>query len=402
MADYDYANDPNYDPDTGKYYNEETGLWEDPVNPDHYPPPDGAVLDADGRLLANEPVITEFELEDYNTFVSAWNAPWMAQVVDGESTSKYVWPDIEGCVMLQRVDVYELENPRCQQAAVEKEESRRVRVTPGWDPVFSFSVLNMETQFTRKMEIWSTGPPRRHKYIVNGKTNSRDTSTWVYRNTVNGYIGADRIPGTIDLSVDFQDSPDRYYISQGLTPDLGLRRLYRFAGYPMTQYFILESTVISDALESEGGSGLTVRIEKGPFCYMRKGWKLSGSFFAFDRELYGSNKYTVYCREDPFHRINIAIGPISHEEEWTKQHEFYAFDIALGGTCVLTLQHCVRSIYNAAANVSRHRLTTEDPRLPWEFRMYIYAFPADLEDCSLSDEPVRNGKKIGDDVAAPK
>jgi hypothetical protein len=404
MADaaYDYANDPNYDEATGQYYNEETGLWEDPVDPNMYAPPDGAILDEDGRLLANEPVNTEFELEDYNTFVSAFNSPWMAALGDADASSKYVWPEIDFCVNLQRIDVFELENPRCQQACNDKEESRRVRVTPNWSPVFSFMLLNMPTQFTRLLEIWSTGPPRRHKYVVNGKKNSRDTSTWVYRSTVNGYIGADRIPGALDLYVDFQDSPDRYYISLSPTADLGLRRLYRFAGYPVTQYFILEKVVISDALESEGGSGLTVRIEKGPFCYMRKGWKIAGSFFAFDKELYGSNKYTVYSREDPFHRINVAIGPISHENEWTKQHEFYAFDIPLAGTCTLTLQHCVRSIYNAAANVSRHRLTVEDPRLPWEFRMYIYAFPADLEDCSLSDEPVRDGKKIGDDPTAPK
>lgn len=210
------------------------------------------------------------------------------------------------------------------------------------------------------------------------------------------------LSGTCDLYVDFQDSPDRYYISKMPQPDLGLRRLTRFAGYPATQYFILEKVVVSDALESEGGSGLTVRIERGPFLFMEKGWKLVGSFFAFEKEMYGSNQYSVYTRDDPFPRVNVAIGPISHEDEWTLQHQFYAFDIALAGTCVLTLQHCVRSIYNASANVSRHRLTMEDPRMPWEFRMHIYAFPADLEDCSLTDEPVENGQKIQENAAAPK
>jgi hypothetical protein len=48
--------------------------------------------------------------------------------------------------------------------------------------------------------------------------------------------------------------------------------------------------VVNDALESEGGSGLTVQIEKGPMCFMKKGWKIVGSFFAFDNELYGSNQ----------------------------------------------------------------------------------------------------------------
>ena len=106
--EYDPYADPYYNPETGQYYNEETGLWEDPVDPNAYPPPDGAVLDKDGRLLAGDPVINEWEIEDYNTFVSSWNKPWMASVADGAQASKYVWPEIEGCVTLKRVDVYEL------------------------------------------------------------------------------------------------------------------------------------------------------------------------------------------------------------------------------------------------------------------------------------------------------
>lgn len=399
--EYDLYSDPNYDPENNKYWNDKKGVWEDYIAPGEYAAPKGANLDREGRLLLGEPVDDNTLVEDYNVFVSDWTPAWMAAVADGAVASRYVWPEIEGCVMLKRVDCYELDFPRCQQSSTDLEESRRVRTTPGWNPVMSFFVLNLETPFTRPLRIESTGPPRRHKYIVHGKKNSRDTSKWVYRETIHAYIGADRIPGTCDYSVDFQDSPDRYYFSNQPVPDLGLRRLYRFAGYPVTQYFILEKTVIHDALESEGGSGLTVQIERGPFCFMKKGWKITSSFFAFDKELYGSNQYSVYTRNDPFPRMNVAIGPIAHMEEWTLQHQFYAFDIALAGTCTLNLQHCIRSIYNAAANVSRHRLTTEDPRLPWEFRMYIYAFPAELEDCSLTDEPVTNGKKSASSSGAP-
>ena len=61
---------------------------------------------------------------------------------------------------------------------------------------------------------------------------------------------------------------------------------------------------------------------------------------------------------------------------------------------VRVLQHCTRSIYSAASNVSRHRLTVDDARLPWEFRMSIYVFPAELEDCSLSTDPVVDGKAL--------
>lgn len=115
MAEDPYA-DPNYNPETGQYYNEETGLWEDPVDEYAYPPPDGAIIDREGRLLAAPPVNEKWLVEDYNTFVSSWNKPWMASLSDGKAASKYVWPDIDDCVMLTRVDCFELENPRCQQA----------------------------------------------------------------------------------------------------------------------------------------------------------------------------------------------------------------------------------------------------------------------------------------------
>lgn len=74
------------------------------------------------------------------------------------------------------------------------------------------------------------------------------------------------------------------------------------------------------------------------------------------------------------------------DEIWQKQLEFYAFDIPVPGTCKYDLQHCVRSIHTTSASVTRHRLTTEDPRLPWQFNMSIFVFPAGLEDCSITYE----------------
>jgi hypothetical protein len=35
------------------------------------------------------------------------------------------------------------------------------------------------------------------------------------------------------------------------------------------------------------------------------------------------------------------------------------------------------------ASIPRHRLTTEDPRLPWEFRMVMFCTPASLNDCTV-------------------
>ena len=267
MADYDQEGD-YYGGEGGEYYEDGT-----PYEAEHqgYQPPDGAIIDSEGRLLMGEKEDDEWEPEVYETFVSEWTSPWLCSEADGAASSMYAWPDIADNVILKRIDVFELEYPQCQQATSDREESRRVRCTPNWSPVFSCFFLNVQTEFTRELLVESTGPPRRHKFIMKGKKNSRDTSSWVYRETLNGYIGADRIPGCQDYSIDFQDSPDRYFMSAELTPALGLRRLYRFGAYPVTQYFILEKIVVHDALESEGGSGRSQIIEKGPFLFVKKG-----------------------------------------------------------------------------------------------------------------------------------
>ena len=96
--------------------------------------------------------------------------------------------------------------------------------------------------------------------------------------------------------------PDRYFISTDLEVPLGRRRLagrfyfifknsklnifdydadwktifgrmFRFAAYPATQYYILEKKVHHEALEAEGGFGLTYTIEKGPIIFAKLGWR---------------------------------------------------------------------------------------------------------------------------------
>ena len=139
---------------------------------------------------------------------------------------------------------------------------------------------------------------------------------------------------------------------------------------------------------------MTYILERGPQCFSRKDWKLIGSFYAFDEPLNGSTKYTVYYRDDPFPRSILAIGPIDRASEWTIKFSFYAFDFALPGTCVFNLQHCIRSIHSTSASLTRHRLTVEDPRMPWEFRMKIYFFPVQLENISLVDYNIHEPQPI--------
>ena len=99
-----------------------------------YAPPPGAMIDADGRLLAVSHETDEWEPEDYETFISQWRVPWMASPMErfeGDITaSKYVWPDIVEDVRLQRIDVFELDYPKAQQATSDREEIRQADKTP--------------------------------------------------------------------------------------------------------------------------------------------------------------------------------------------------------------------------------------------------------------------------------
>ena len=109
--------------------NEDDGAWQepeevDPNAPPYYPPPKGAVIDAEGRLLNVGQIENEWDIEDYFTFVSEWKPSWMSSPMEGQSASFYVWPDIPKEVNLKRVDVFELNYPTCQQATADREESR--------------------------------------------------------------------------------------------------------------------------------------------------------------------------------------------------------------------------------------------------------------------------------------
>lgn len=72
--------------------------------------------------------------------------------------------------------------------------------------------------------------------------------------------------------------------------------------------------------------------------------------------------------------------------------------------CLIVLHRITphRSINSTDAGIRRHRLTLEHPRLPWEFRMNIYVFPAALQDCTITQTapPSKAPAMTWDDDAA--
>jgi len=347
--------------------------------------PYGYHIDAEGRLLKDnaQNVDPERLPEDYNVFISRWQKPQLSARSDWEWSTKIAWPDVDGMVILRRLDVFEKDSPKLQMSTLDIEESRQVRMTPDVFPVRSIFFLNTSSSLTLEVLLESAAPPRRSKYRPKDKQNQRDMARWITVDKLNAFLGPMGVPGSCEFYVDYCDFPDRYFISSSSDPAAGQRRLYRFAAYSATQYYVLEKQVFHQALDAEGGSGYSYTIEAGPLLYTRKDWRVICSFYGFDHQLSGTSQYTIYRREDPFPRMIIALQNIEHPEEWNTDLKFYAFDVPIPGTARYSLQHCLRSIQSIAASIPRHRITTADPRIPWEFRMTLYMFPADLSDCTI-------------------
>ena len=67
------------------------------------------------------------EPENLDEFVSAWLPQLLTQAIDSNLASRYVWPAEEKPVYLKRLDVYQCDNPLCQQSSSNLAESRRIR-----------------------------------------------------------------------------------------------------------------------------------------------------------------------------------------------------------------------------------------------------------------------------------
>lgn len=371
----------------GEGYYDEYGNWVVTTAADDGIP-EGHVHDEYGRLLKPYDPYDHVDYpEDIDTFISKWSEPVLTSPKDWAWSSKIVFPDhAHRVVILKRLDLYEFTSPKLQQGTTDINISRSIRCTEGWTPVRSLFLMDEPTSLTIEVFIESTGPPRRCKYRPNGKQNQRDLTKWILKETVHAYMSPDRIPGTSEFFVDFLDLPDRYFITNSSEPPLGSRRMYRFAAYSVTQYYILEKYVQHEALDAEGGYGYTYLIVPGPVLFARRDWKVIGSFYGFDHQLTGSSQYTVYTRSDPFPRVLIARDRIQQAEEWDQSIKFFAFDIPTPNTSMYKVQHCLRSIYSAAASIPRHRMTRDDPIGSWEFRLNLYLPPAFMADCTITQD----------------
>jgi hypothetical protein len=355
-----------------------------------YEPPIGHIIDCDGRLLNDPRGLLDPDTlpeDDLNAYVSKWQAQIPSPIRDWHWSSKVVWPEVSHVVALRRLDFYELAIPRLHVVSADLEESRRLRACGDYIQVFTLFSADFRNPLTVDLVLESTGPPRRSRFRPINKQNNRDTSKWVEVTRLPVFHGVAGVQGAVLCYVDYQDFPDRYFLSFDEHAAIGCRRTFQFGAYSATQYYIIEKQVEHELLDSEGGKGISCTVAVGPICYARKDYNLVGSFFGFHAQLPGSSKYTVYQRIDPFPRMMISMSVIERDEEWPEQFSFYAFDIPIPHAVRYSVHHSIRSIHTNRASIPRHRLTTDDPRTPWEFRMHMYVMPAALEDVTIFPYP---------------
>ena len=146
----------SYDPNTGEYT-----LVQQEVQSKSYPNDNNH--DEDGRLIVHKRDDSYDPEPDLQLFTSLWRFQRMASLVNN-TYSTFVWPHIPRMVKLKRLDLFESQNPHCQQGTTDAAESRRIRHSAGlWHPVQTVFLIDEPMEFTKEFCIESAGPPRRSK-----------------------------------------------------------------------------------------------------------------------------------------------------------------------------------------------------------------------------------------------
>jgi hypothetical protein len=173
------------------------------------------------------------------TSVEQFLQGWYEQTLyTSDENSQYIWPEGD-IVSLQRFDIYECASPLTQVMISDHKESQRLRKQQDWYIVRSLFTPKSSSVCTREIIIEQADPPKRHRFRPYDKLNHRDLSMWIEKGRFHSLQS--QIPGTREYYVDYADSPDRYLISDDISGTIsGWRRLYRFLGFPVTQYYILE------------------------------------------------------------------------------------------------------------------------------------------------------------------
>lgn len=307
----------------------------------------------------------------FELFIVSWQ---QQQIIEDESYTRIVFTD--GYSGLRRLHVFQAEIPSTrQQFILDEAESRKVRQRSEWNHIRTLFCPCSSSDITKSYTVETADPPRRHRLRPLDKLNNRDLAVWSPHSNIDSLLTVTK--GSAEYFIDYADSPDRYVLSpdaMGATP--GWRRLYRFIAFPATQYYIM-------ATEYNGNTSCF--IASGQSIAVDPGWTLIGSFYGFDKQVPGSNRYTIFTRQDPFPRMLMSSEDVLQPEGWSVSEIFYAFDIPLPRTCPYLVKHAVPSVLKQHDHfVSRHKLTTLEYEREWDFRLRFFVYPASIEDCTFT------------------
>lgn len=114
-------------------------------------------VDSHGRLIDPAKIAEDSGPENFDLFVSKWLPPRMTAKVEWDRTSQIVFPHVAKPIYPVRCDLFELDNPRCQQLLTDMDESRRLRCISHWSFVMTFYVIDTQMEWTKEILIESAG-----------------------------------------------------------------------------------------------------------------------------------------------------------------------------------------------------------------------------------------------------
>lgn len=261
-----------------------------------------------------------------------------------------------------------------------------------WAPLHYLFFFREAKPYTYRYILERAEEPHRSRIRLDRdrKPQARDITSWKAAQSKPEFIFAypERMPGSVECSVDWTSAPDRYAVVIGnRRPEAAWLRCFRFFAYPATKFHFLERVWPTGSAISR-----SYCLVAGHLCPIWPNWYCLFAFFAFDTPVPCANRYTAQASEEgACPRMRVGMTP-SFRSEWQSKnsHVFHAFDVPVPGSARFDVQYRVRDGSNA--EMEQNRISIAQTGIcdggVWLSKFAFYAHPAptvDLEDQSPPD-----------------
>ena len=116
---------------------------------------------------------------------------------------------------------------------------------------------------------------------------------------------------------------------------------------------------------------------------MEHPWRCLFAFFAFDKQVPGTNEYTVQWSDEGLQRLRVGMTA-SDRPEWSPETlVFYAHDVPIPTTARFAVHYRVRDGTNMECE--QNRISIDNALGSWVEKFCFYAYPAPTVELDADD-----------------